>query len=237
VIKYFLFSVYFCVNGAQADGNSHTLFDRCSALLEKILHLELAGNKGEVHYPDGTLAIPIYEGKTLKDVQVIMPDGRKLIFARTNRPFYSYPIPDRLINQVKGKILDIGIGGGQAVEDLRALGKNAEGLDIFLTLKQRSKPYFHQKNMPNTDLPNESFEVVISNQSIFSYPFILTQTKLRHMKELERILEKKGLIILGNVAPKNIRDIVDAFPGLKIDDSEEPNATRYEFVVIKKIAN
>ncbi len=92
-------------------------------------------------------------------------------------------------------VLDIGCGNGAAVMDLRKMGANANGLDIFLNSYQKSQSFFIESDARKTDLESGSFDFIYSAISILTYPNS-EETYTAVMKEMERLLVSRGYFLI-----------------------------------------
>lgn len=137
-------------------------------------------------------------------------------FMRTNRgyselndPLVRYKGKDSVTQAfsidhlVKRKVLDIGTGDGQLVEDLRSMGVETEGLDIVLNTEQKTKKYFIEADIREIPIRNESYDTIISAYNIFHYEHS-SEFYLEAIKEMHRILKPGGELI-----------IIDANSGIK----------------------
>lgn len=203
------------------------------------------GQRESVFYEDGTIVKPSYYQGQLAGIYVRKPGQEPVIFERTNRDIWEYSIPRRLIRLLLDgtyageKVLDLGIGGGKAVTQMREAGVRATGVDIFLNSTQKRLPYFHQHNM--NALPEAwsgKFQLVISNFSFFSYRATRAGESsysegLAILKELKRVTQFGGKIALGSVSSKDVESIVSEIPGLEISESFASSSRKW--TVIERI--
>jgi len=143
-------------------------------------------------------------GLTGKTTEVINHDGTIYVkrddgnlggfYGRTNRNVeeLSEIYPEALIRpkKLKGKkVLDIGMGDGAYVEELRAANIDAHGIDIYLNEAQRNVPFLHKGDFLYSGLPDSEFDVIYSTYSLFSYHSTKKGFLFRAFSEAERILK------------------------------------------------
>ena len=119
------------------------------------------------------------------------------------------------------KVLDAGAGDGAFVEELRRDGVDADGLDIVLNPVQRTKSYFREADIRSTGYPDNSFDFIISVNSVFHYdesPRFYRQT----IKEILRIA-KPGAHILLVDSNSGLNELLDE-PKLRVI---EPHPDRW----------
>lgn len=182
-----------------------------------------------VAYSDGTVVVPIYFRGMFASVE-IRKDGKEIGYERTNRPIGEYDIPDQIKRQLLNgsaaglRVLDVGMGGGRAVLDMRHRGVLAEGLDIIVDRHQKGKPYFHQAQMADMPFAEGRFDIVMSNQSFFTYGARLRrgepdfQRGVTTLLELSRVTRVGGKIVLGTCNLRDAEALVEAIPELKLSD-------------------
>ncbi len=151
------------------------------------------------------------------------------------------------------KVLDVGMGGGAFVEELRAAGVEAFGLDIALSSLQMEhlynglkhdeldgllldskigKGHFVQADALHTHLASQQFDVVFSTYAIFEYNLNSDLKSLDFLKsvleELKRISKVGGRILISPIykgySDNFIRDIVSRIPDLKISEITKANS-------------
>lgn len=187
-------------------------------------------NSETVTYSNGTQVTPQYylrdDNDKLGALRVTQPDGSEIWFERTNRELSSYSMPDdlktSLLQEYQGKkVADLGAGGGNAVEDLRAAGVDAQGHDLFLTPDQKSKGYFSQGDLRSTPYSSNEFDLTMTNMTFFTYvPARAGENGfnegLKVVSEMHRITKPGGKIVIGGTNLRNIRDILAKFPDLRV---------------------
>jgi|GEM_PF-5453759 len=113
------------------------------------------------------------------------------------------------------RILDLGTGGGRFVRDLRKDGVDIIGLDTRYYPSHNENPeWFINKDIRNANLPENSFDIIYSAYSVFTYNDEDYQTQFEIMKEMTKILKPGGKIRLG---------LVDLLLVKKL--TEDPNIT------------
>ncbi len=140
-------------------------------------------------------------GGDIYSVKVDREDGQTIEYARTNRgvfDLYLHLGANILgLKQLQGKrILDVGTGDGQLVEDLRAYGIEADGVDIILNKKQKTKPYFFERDMAHTGLPSSSYDTVFSIWTTLTYESEKQNLFRTIASELKRVLKPGGRLII-----------------------------------------
>lgn len=135
--------------------------------------------------------------------------------------------PPRYLNDLTPdmRILDVGTGDGQFVEDLRDKGMSlAEGIDIGDALPE-DKPYLKQVAIEDVDYPENTFDRMFSSYSIFCYPEPESFQKTA-LEKMAKILKPGGKIRLAPLRNKEeLKSIVEQVPGLQVTD--EGPADRY----------
>lgn len=137
--------------------------------------------------------------------------NQRIYYGRTNRGYdelrgeYKHLVamyPPALLNaeDLRGKrVLDAGTGDGKLVTDLREMGIDAVGIDIFLNPEQQEQSEaFIQSDLRSTPLPANSIDVVYSTFSIFSYEWDNHKVLREVIIELRRVLKNGGVV---RVAP------------------------------------
>lgn len=107
------------------------------------------------------------------------------------------------LGDVQGKkILDAGAGTGNLAVLLEKCGAkiagldfSKEGLEIFKKKLPDSQTIFHDLTKP-LPLPNESFDAIVSNNTIYTLPLEIRPTAFR---EFFRVLKPNGKIVVSNV--------------------------------------
>ncbi len=99
------------------------------------------------------------------------------------------------------EILDIGAGDGAFVEDLRDLGVDAFGFDIFLNDAQQKSPFFKRGDAIRLPYEDASFDIVHSFQAVFYHSRFAEDSNNRSrwiqaMHEAKRVTKPNGLMIL-----------------------------------------
>lgn len=132
--------------------------------------------------------------------------GNNIRYERTNRslealtnPIYGF-YPEELlrIEVLDGKrVLDAGCGDGAFVRDLRKKGIAALGIDIALRIPQKLQPQlFRQADLSHTGFPSESFDVITSTYSLFSYEQNHPEVIAGAVHELSRLLKPGGQVLI-----------------------------------------
>jgi len=100
------------------------------------------------------------------------------------------------------KILDAGTGTGNLALLLEKRGAKVvgldfskEGLEIFKKKLPNNQTIFHDLTKP-LPLPNESFDAIVSNNTIYTLPLEIRPTAFR---EFFRVLKPNGKIVVSNV--------------------------------------
>lgn len=141
------------------------------------------------------------------------PTGK--IYVQTNRSVRtitgaspSYPTSFFNPAELKGKdVLDVGTGGGNLVLDMRGMGAKAVGIDIQSHLNHAKYPdFFKIADAKNTGFISESFDMIYSSWSVFSYAEKFN-FKVEVLTELKRILKKGGKVRLGAISPHEIKKV------------------------------
>jgi SAM-dependent methyltransferase len=140
-------------------------------------------------------------GGDIYSVKVDREDGQTIEYARTNRgvfDLYLHLGANVLgLKQLEGKrILDVGTGDGQFVEDLRSYGIEAEGVDITLNKKQKEKSYFFERDMAHTGLPSATYDTVFSIWTTLTYESEKQNLFRTIVSELKRILKPGGRLVI-----------------------------------------
>jgi SAM-dependent methyltransferase len=175
-------------------------------------------------------------------IVVTYPDGSQVDFNRTNRTLSQlhgdqfYPEQFLLPAYLKGKkVLDFGCADGRVVEDFRREGIDAHGLDIYIRPADRKKPYLAMADGGKTALPSETFDVVMSTWSAFSYLTFeaskghagAEESAAEILGEMIRLTKVGGVIRLSPVMYRRVGSSVD-YPAL-----EKMLADRFRNVRIK----
>lgn len=206
-----------------------------NASLAEVQHVTWTDSDGNLHQKE--------------ELQVIVsrPEGDGTIartYDRTDRSLlhikkYQY-YPDSLmeVKELVGKkVLDIGTGGGTLVTELRTLGVDAHGLDIYLNESQRKLNYFHQKDALHTELASDQFDVIYSTISVFSYERenrkLLTQLFL----ETRRLLKPGGKLRLSPIEEKQVRAALDGVPGMTVSKTPPSDWHGQKFIELEKTFN
>ncbi len=166
-----------------------------SGLLRPAVHAKL--------HTSGELA---HAEKSIIKVQ-LAPSEEPTIYARTNRSLRdllefdpTYPSefmrPDGLLGK---KILDLACGDGRMVEQLRRLGVDIVGLDIYLTPYQMSRSYFVRASGHDTGLPAQSFDIVFSSLGPFFYMNKHPEFIQQLYREVHRILKPGGVLRISGI--------------------------------------
>ena len=178
-------------------------------------------------------------------------------YNRTNRGLEVLPFfyPEAKVNPegLQGKkVLDLAMGGGKYVEDLRATGIEAYGLDIALSSLQMKDVYvgkptpeadglllseelgrghFIQADATHTGLASNQFDVIFSTYAMFEYdlgPYGNHDFLEKILTELHRITKIGGVIRISplyeNYTDKFMRQLVDKVDGLEISIMERSSA-------------
>ena len=135
----------------------------------------------------------IYYGRTNRGYDELRGDFKHLVAM--------FP-PELLdVETLRGKrVLDAGTGDGKLVIDLRDMGIDAVGIDIFLTPAQQANPKaFIQSDLRSTPLPEDSVDIVYSTFSIFSYEWDNHKVLRDVIVELKRVLKAGGLVRLAPI--------------------------------------
>jgi 2-polyprenyl-3-methyl-5-hydroxy-6-metoxy-1,4-benzoquinol methylase len=99
----------------------------------------------------------------------------------------------------KGKVLDVGCGGGYPVAKFFAnLGYDVTGVDFsseMIKIAKKTVPEgeFYEKDMTKLDFPNESFDIIVSFYAIIHVP------RVQHAKIISKfheMLKPKGIIFV-----------------------------------------
>ena len=156
----------------------------------------------------------------------IQRQGKRTTYAATYRDLTElyltiyiniFPNVQDFINFLKGKrVLDVGVGQGQFVEDLQQAQIDATGIDIFLLPELRHLPYFRQADAVDLPYENNSIDVITSHFSIFYYEFTNRQLLSLILTEFTRVLRPGGKIYLFPVYYPILERLLDNHNQLKI---------------------
>ena len=159
---------------------------------------------------------PLCTLKTVSDIngtvtQIKVKRGNQVIeYHRTNRSATEsfgapsgdlhglFPTVKDFVQFAEGRsLLDIGCGGGALVFELRKKGVTAFGVDLCLTNEQEDSLAFVQGDAFALPFLNDSFDLLVSVWSVFSYE---PMTKLRPLlSEAYRVLKPDGMMILSPI--------------------------------------
>jgi ubiquinone/menaquinone biosynthesis C-methylase UbiE len=167
-------------------------------------------------------------------------NGKTEEFLRTNRALGSWQFHPQYregLLEAKGKkVLDAGCGDGAVVEDLRAQGVHAFGLDIHLSAEQAQKNYFLSASMDQTTLASNQFDYVITGYSGLLYLKNDLAFTRRALTELARILKPGGELRIQGGSADNIAAVLADIPELKFITSDNHlNAAGGQFIKLQKI--
>ncbi|MBL7716427.1 MAG: class I SAM-dependent methyltransferase [Bdellovibrionales bacterium] len=132
------------------------------------------------------------------------------------------------------KVLDIGTGGGQVVTDLRDLGAEAVGVDVYLNSKQKKFSYFKEATAERLPFEEKSFDYVISGDSVFDSSYATQASDLfmtNCLKELARVLKPDGRAYLKLAGSKRLIKLLESIPKLEVVRHE----TWVEYLELKRI--
>lgn len=180
-----------------------------------------------------------YNGKTLIDSTIrshtgasYFPTGRSI-----NELIQEKAYPEFFFKEEELKektILDVGTGKGQTVLEMRNLGANAFGIDIFPYEEHAKNPqYFTIADAADTKFPDKSFDMIYSAYSIFSFKDETIEFREKVLNEMKRILKDGGKIRLGALID-NMKGLVNKVGGLEIT-KEDPSIYFGNWVEITKI--
>lgn len=212
------FAITFYLGNCQlfAGGNSAEVQKKpvsiCQTLLDYLGstgrgHLVNAFTREQKRYPvafssrDGRAVVVKWLELENEQVFIFDPDGVRN-FLRTNRGIEDLRRNGLAVDWLSSlpsslKILDLGTGFGVLVRDLRALGKDAYGIDIALDPKQKDEPYFFEASIFDTGFKPESFDLLISTYSVFSNAYRKQLSRdFSPWSEPARILRPGGMIAL-----------------------------------------
>lgn len=108
----------------------------------------------------------------------VVRNGIEATYARTKRDLnhmqMEFPrlFSESALPSQDSKVLDIGMGSGAFVEDLRKKGVDAVGVDIVLTEDQKTEghsKYFIEADAAKLPFPDNTFDSTYSIWSVFSY--------------------------------------------------------------------
>ncbi len=168
---------------------------------------------------------PLFMGGATFDHRRFTPDPSG--YAHTDRVTSALPFRSDIRNNVDGcghdpadlspdrlrgkRVLDMGSGAGAFVGQLRDAGVDAVGVD-----RDQGGPNITCCDMRQTPFKDESFDVIVSTQSVFSYN-TLAEVKQEALLEAWRLLARNGTL---HLAPVNVfrleRDVLPAVPGMKL---------------------
>lgn len=142
------------------------------------------------------------------------------------------------IEYLKGKrVLDAGSGQfGRFVEDLRKYEVDAVGIDLATDENAKgilaTPPYLFKGDLTQTNFQSESFDVVISTQSLLTYASYWSQLPLflKALKELKRVVKVGGIIVLSPISLKEytLVQMFEKTDGLKLELKEYRNDSSYD---------
>lgn len=122
--------------------------------------------------------------------------GRKQMEYHGGRSFSEF---DQKVISARGKLLDAGTSEGYIVEDYRALGVDAVGVDIALPEKLKGKPHYIEADIRKMNMFKENtFDDTICSFNVFHYPLSETFRK-ETLAELIRVTKSGGIILLVGV--------------------------------------
>jgi ubiquinone/menaquinone biosynthesis C-methylase UbiE len=188
--------------------------------------------------------------QTANAITVNRPGNKyPVTYNRTNRGLdlltYFYPRAKFDPANMRGKkVLDVAMGGGRFVRELRSAGVEAYGLDIALSSLQMADVYvgkrtlgknglllspdlgrghFIQADATHTGLASNQFDVIFSTYSMFEYnlgPSGNSAFLKNVLTELCRIIKVGGVIRISpffeNSTAQYMRELVDQVYGLQI---------------------
>lgn len=114
-------------------------------------------------------------------------------------------------NLVGERILDVGCGTHAiAVEQWRAKGVDAFGLDVYLTRKLRDQSHLAMADALNTGLASGQFHRIYAAYGPLSYSDVPLEQRAQMLKEMFRLLRKGGSIRLSPADPDDLGQLVRA---------------------------
>jgi ubiquinone/menaquinone biosynthesis C-methylase UbiE len=225
---------------ARADRAPPNYLNPAVCLHELIKFLVLH-KKTQVEYWESKLGRKLVEGEVLETkhflnlVSVYRFNGQSVDWdfyvqsnrgLRTVKAFYPGQMldPESLAGK---KILDAGTGGGGFVKGLlqmqheTGLKFDVQGIDLSLSADlARDSEHFLKRDMSSTGFADDSFDVIFSTWSFFSYESQSNpEAAEKILHEFERILKPGGVIRISPVKPKVIEELVAKVPGLRFKAS------------------
>jgi len=121
-----------------------------------------------------------------------------------NQRFIEYPWVLQQLGSGKNRILlDVGCSGSLLDHELIARGFHVVGLDIQDHPMRNSREVFIQANVINTNLPSETFDVILLVSTIehvgldtYGQVILADDADFWAMQELRRLLKKDGVLLL-----------------------------------------
>ena len=113
---------------------------------------------------------------------------------------------------------------GLAVEELRAQGVDAQGLDYYLRPDQQGLGHFHQSNMRSTPFDDGQYDTVLCTHSYFAHHSIAPGTAgavegAKILNEFARITKPGGRILLGQMrSTADLAELLKSVPDLEIQE-------------------
>lgn len=139
---------------------------------------------------------PVYDASQPGVSAKVIHGGHE--FARTGRglPELEGSYPDEFLDPkaLKGKkVLDLAMGAGTFVQDLRAQGVDAVGVDIYLNPVQARHPEaFRRGSLDKLPAADASADVVYSSWGPFAYDNEKDDVYEGYLKEIARVLKRGG---------------------------------------------
>jgi SAM-dependent methyltransferase len=177
------------------------------------------------------------------DFMQVVREGTTTEYVRTSRgkkaqlrdnvppDFLNLPMPP-------ARVLDIGAGQtATLVQELRAQGIEAFGLDLRLDPSVLSLPYLREGDMLQLPYENASFDVVISFHSVLAPQYegenlvLVTQA----LREMQRVVRPGGVIRLWPAGEREIRAVVSTTDGLQVLRVLDPDDNRSNAKAIELI--
>lgn len=108
------------------------------------------------------------------------------------------------------QILDFGCGPGRDLLKFSELGHHATGIDGCATFVEMARQYSHcevfEQDFLRLDLPNNFFDGVFANASMFHIP---TQELLRVLLQLHSCLKPGGVLFCSNPRGSDVEHFID----------------------------
>lgn len=93
------------------------------------------------------------------------------------------------------RVLDLGCGGGRAVDQMSAKGVDITGVDLLLEEHQLRKTNYHCADIRRTGLPSGRYDRILSSFSIFYYASSAASLAAA-LDEIKRLLAPRGFVLI-----------------------------------------